>query len=532
MTSYRPDVLIVGSGPVGTALAHQLVMKEGLDVLMIDAGDQESTRYGENLRNAGRYRKEVDPFVNVIKGALSPVSTFPPPPSFSPFGGGSVTGPGHNPEQNAPTNLRGAAVTRAVGGMGTIWACGVPQFVPEVELTWKGQKYPIDAATLESQYQKAGDLLGRSLDAFQGSVRHQAAKKTLLAAGHNTVTELPLAARVTADGRIVWAGSDTLLGPLSDPAYKPEAGSFTLLPQHLCTKLRVETDGERWRVAGVEVSNLADQGEEVDIVAKAYVVAGGAVLTPQLLSASGLEEHLPALGRYLTDSPVAFCQVVLKKEIIDGLPKLVTEDALTRIQAHQKQHPQDPLPIPFDDAPPNLFIPPTEDRPWHAQIQRAAFSHGEVGPQVDDRVVLDLRWYGICRPREENRVSFSSTVKDVYGMPHPTFDFTPSKEDDANAQAMMNHMTEVANALGGYLPGSYPQFLDPGTGQQTAGTTRMGTDRQTSVVDSDSRVWAFDNLYLGGNGLHPFGNASSPTLTSIATALHATDAINATVKNA
>ncbi|MFF5284566.1 GMC oxidoreductase [Streptomyces sp. NPDC013171] len=445
------------------------------------------------------------------------------PASPSPFGEA-------NPEQAAETNLNAAKIARAVGGEGTTWACAVPQFVPHLELTWQGQEYPIDAVALESQYKKAGDLLDRSFDAFKDSVRHQAVKNTLLAAGLRTVTELPLAVRVANDGKITWAGSDTLLGPLSDPAFTPATGSFTLLSQHQCTKLIIATDKERRRVSGVEVRDLIADAP-VDIVAKAYVVAGGAVLTPQLLSVSGLDDHLPALGRYLTESPLAFCQVVLKKEIIDGLAGLLTEDALARVRAHQQKNENAPLPIPFDDAPPNLFIPPTTDKPWHAQIQRVAHSYGDSGARADDRVVVDLRWYGICRPRKENRVSFSPTAKDDHGMPQPVFHFTPGEEDNANTQAMMEDMIQVAQVLGGYLPGSEPQWMAPGLAGHLAGTTRMGTDRQTSVVDSHSRVWDFDNLYLGGNGLHPFGNASSPTLTSIATALHAADTITATVQN-
>jgi choline dehydrogenase-like flavoprotein len=62
------------------------------------------------------------------------------------------------------------------------------------------------------------------------------------------------------------------------------------------------------------------------------------------------------------------------------------------------------------------------------------------------------------------------------------------------------------------------------------GTTRMGTDPRTSVVDAGCRVHGYDNLYIGSSSVFPTGGFSNPTLTILALCLHISDELKARLR--
>jgi choline dehydrogenase-like flavoprotein len=55
------------------------------------------------------------------------------------------------------------------------------------------------------------------------------------------------------------------------------------------------------------------------------------------------------------------------------------------------------------------------------------------------------------------------------------------------------------------------------------GTTRMGSDPKTSVVDADCRVHGTENLYIAGGAVFPTSSQANPTLTIVALALRLAD---------
>lgn len=108
-------------------------------------------------------------------------------------------------------------------------------------------------------------------------------------------------------------------------------------------------------------------------------------------------------------------------------------------------------------------MPVTDENPWHCQIHRDAFKYGAVPENVDDRIIVDLRWFGLIEPRYENRVKFEDDKSDMHGLPQPTFEFELTSKDARHAHRMMSDMVDAAVVLGGFLPGSEPRFMNIGS---------------------------------------------------------------------
>jgi pyranose oxidase len=516
------DVLVVGSGPVGCTFARCLV-PEGYRVLIAEAGASLSPRPGEHLKNAFVYQRDVDKFTSIVQGLLNTLSISPrrgytnalDPISFRTYR--DFIRSGQNPRQDPRKNLDAAAASYGVGGMFTHWTNNTPRHHPTME------RIPlISGAEWDILYRQAELILNTRRDVFSGSIRHTVVKEALRD-HYGTrlqppfdVQELPVAGERRSDNDefVRFTGVDTVLAGLIDEPEKYSAKQFQIRPHHRVKRLVVKGD----RIDHAIVEDLMEW-RTLRIHADLFVVAAGAILTPQILWNSEIRPI--ALGRYLTEHPMTFTQIVLRQSIIDGIrndPRF--SDRVRRVE------PLDPIPIPMQDPPPMVWIPVSEGRPWHCQVHRDSFQYGALPPDIDDRLVVDLRWFGMVDPVAENRVYFEDDLHDKFGMPQPTFEFVLGEGDRQRAHAMLSDMVEAAHVLGGFLTGAEPRFMPPGSSLHFQGTSRMGDkDDGTSVVDPNSKVWGFRNLYLGGNGVIPTRTAANPTLTSVALAVRSASSI-------
>ncbi|MEI3868722.1 GMC oxidoreductase [Microbacterium sp. CCNWLW134] len=505
-------IAIVGSGPIGSAYARTIL--EGAPdtrVVMFEAGPTLTDPPGQSVRNiadpdakararemsqgpqAGDFRSQLGiPESVVVEGMF----TARQGTHLLDFGG-----PG---SAHAPTFGAVAASTN-VGGQGAHWTCATPapQFSERVGF--------IDDVEWEELITEAGRLLHVQSAAFADSRVGEAIRSLLdeefgaeLPDGFGPST-LPVAGDPQPDGTMRWAGADVVLGPLVEPGH-PLADRFEL--RDLTLVRRIEHDGTR--ATGVSIEDLRT-GERSTVDADLVVVAADAFRSPQLLWASGIRPQ--ALGRYLTEHPVVISTVALDAE---KMRRFADESDLAEEKARRAVNPVDPVAavnrIPFSEP----------DHPFSLQVmysETTPFLMEPGTPYAENEWGYVNMGYGLRkRPRVDDGVRFVDDELDWRGFPNMTIEYALTDDEEREIAAATERLRRAGNALGHFV--AEPRLLPAGSSLHYMGTMRMGeSDDGTSVADPWSRVWGFDNLVVGGNGLIPTANTVNPTLMSTAIAV-------------
>lgn len=124
---------------------------------------------------------------------------------------------------------------------------------------------------------------------------------------------------------------------------------------------------------------------------------------------------------------------------------------------------------------------------------------------------LQLGIIGEVLPYEHNKVELV-TDKDEDGIPITRTSFSIGENERRMIRKGYEVMEKIVKAAGAVETFRTPLFV------HLMGTTRMGNDPQTSVVDKNLKAHDLDNLYIAGNSVFPTGGASNPTLTTQALA--------------
>lgn len=526
MNQTTTDVLVIGSGPIGAAYVRMIHdALPDIKITMIDLGPKVSDTIGQHVKNIAEPKaqekaqilsqgpkKEPYPTISVAERAIAAQKGDIKPEYLARAGTHLVT---DDPGDLKKSEMPAASMSSNLGGMGIHWTCACPRpgneeripFIPEDEL--------------EAAFTKAEQLLHVTQKAFPETEESENILRVLneaLGKHHSPnrhAQPMPLACKTDEHGNRYWSGPDVILEDIIN------SPNFELRSETICRRLISDVgyemsdengqttnrnpNSEFRNVSGAIIEHLPTKTQET-IHAKIVIAACDALRTPQLLWASGI--RLKALGHYLNEHPFIFTFVELNP----------TSDIRHRTSA-------DPTVgvfwVPFD-AP---------NHPFHGQIMHMDMSPMKTTVDEPGKHIVGLGWGCIKQLSYDDQIIFSETEKDYFGMPAMTFQYRFSEEDKAAIEGAKKFQSKVAALFGKEIKDGQQTLMPAGSSLHYEGTTRMGTiDDGTSVCDTHSKVWEYDNLYVGGNGVIPMATTSNPTLTSVAMAVRSAEKIISLLK--
>ena len=498
------DAIVIGSGFGGTLAAHELV-HAGWRVLMLERGPWVARGPGnwapEAVGFLGPYYSTDTPYRVLARGERETVG------SFQCVGGQSVFYGGASPRFRAedfepPPEIVGDSgarwpfayedlephYTRAERIIGVAGEAG-----PDPTEPFRSARYPQPPGALSP-------LARRVWDAARSLGLHPF--RLPLALNHaRRPGRAPCAACPNCDGFACAIGAKNDL-------------ATAVLPGLLRRGLRLEAEtvavrlvARGRRLTGVECVERRT-GRRVHHTARVFVLAAGALASPHLVLASGLERLSPAggaVGRYLTRHYNA-----LVMGVFPGRPD-PEEEFHKQVGIHDFYfgHPTIARPagklgaIQQRSTPPSALVKAQAPPLLRALAARAV-------PHVTGLMVI-----AEDQPQRENGVAIDSRRIDPYGLPQPLVTHRYSRRDVEAGGALVARAREILRRAGAWITYVHPMR----SFSHAAGTLRMGTDPASSALDPGGRFRGTENLYVADASVFPTSGGVNPSLTIAACAL-------------
>lgn len=564
------DVVVVGAGVGGALIAWKLA-DAGYKVLMLEAG---ASHHAPDDRS--QFVKIFTEVTNDKRSPSRPYIRFPDDsqkfatsPDVEDF---KAAAPGLYYQQQSATNMFFLSqYQRLVGGSTWAWRGNCPRFIPsDFELKTRygvGVDWPISYDDIEPWFCDAEDELGVSgnteeWDGYLNAYRSRAypMDKIVQSVGDRELitrtqglmvgdTEVKIFGIPQArnsqnyDGRPACHGNSTCI-PICPIQAKYDATVHVkkavacgaeLRDHAVVTELVADGAG---RINAVKYK--AWDGREQTVSGKIVVLAAHAIETVKILLMSnggqGLANRSTHVGCNLMDHPGGEVAAVMPVPVypfrgpqstsgIDSFRDHNQRDKFASFRLTigndgwgRTKHPYSTL----TDLTGGTLAKPTALR--YGQDLRDELEH-VVTRQI--RIAYATEQL----PLKDNRVQLHPTEKDELGIPKPMLTYSVdsyvlngAKEaqrvidlifDAADASKTERERTDLSAASKKKYSGS----------AHIMGTTRMGSDPMSSVVDSDCRAHDHPNLFIAGSGVFPTGAAANPTLMIAALALRTSEVI-------
>ena len=288
-------------------------------------------------------------------------------------------------------------------------------------------------------------------------------------------------------------------------AVLPQLQEAGLMVRANTVACRLVTKGDRV-IAVKAVDRLS--GERLRFEAESFVVAAGALATPQLLLASGLHKRSPAgyaVGRYL----MRHCNGI----VLGGAPPSMgdPDDFRKELGIHDFY---------FGD-PEDQEFPDRLGVIQQLRATRIALSIAPLpGPVREALNPFASRLLGFIvmaedQPRARNRIWLQPQQADEFGRPRARIHHRHTPRDRRARRALVRHAGRILREAHAAFTVAFPVT----TFSHALGTVRMGHDPRRFPVAPDGRFRGVANLWITDASVFPTSAAVNPSLTIAANAL-------------
>ncbi len=281
------------------------------------------------------------------------------------------------------------------------------------------------------------------------------------------------------------------------------ARGLELRPNTVVTRLVVDGD----RVVAVEATDR-QSGEPLRFEATHFVVSAGALATPHLLLASGLDQLNPGgdvVGRYLTRHCNAIAFGLFRR------PVNPAREFHKQVALHDYYHGDERVAsLGKLGGIQQLHSPPVGLVHQHLPPGLAHLVGALIVPRMTGLLVM-----AEDEPRYDNRVMLRKGAADEFGLPAAEIRHVYTERDLGARDALLVRAREVLTEAGALW--CYSHYIH--TFSHAAGTVRMGSDPSKSALDEYCRFRGVQNLRVVDASILPSGGGVNPSLTVAANAL-------------
>jgi glucoside 3-dehydrogenase (cytochrome c) catalytic subunit len=567
------DAVVIGSGAAGGMAAHVLTSR-GLQVLMLEAGKKldinkelnsmqwpyEHPRRGDlppghHPLTQNEYTIRQPPYA-AASSKFTKVYSYVESWSYADYSKNIVVDEKEHPYGGTPYAWVRA---RCLGGKTNIWG-RLALRLSDYDFKAKsrdgfGEDWPISYKDIEPYYDRVDRYLGISGvkenlphlpdSLFQRPTRLAAAEVTLrnsLKKMNRTLT--PYRAGVTTDGlkhnkyrsrcfgrgacnrRVggcdIHAAFDSPTG-LIYPAM--DTGRLALRTNSICREIL--TDPNTGNARGVAFVD-AVSGRALEARAKVVVVAASTLESARLLLLSKSSQHPNGIGNSSGHVGHNFCEHVMGPSVTGlvkdriGKPKTIDDGRPGGFYVPRFRNLSDTQPdfirgYGFEGMAGSTMFP--EHAPDTPGFGRA------FKKQVRDYggAYIEMGGFGEVLARYENQVGLDPVITDKWGIPVLRFNYRFGDNEKKMCADMAAAAQEMFEAAGFEILNVDRELLTEGWSIHELGTSRMGADPKTSVLNQFQQAHDVRNLFVVDGSSHVNASCQNPTWTIMALAWRSCD---------